>query len=45
MENKTKFLQGMISLQAQAKKFLGRLFSKRRDLGDFLKVAVKGEKH
>jgi coproporphyrinogen III oxidase-like Fe-S oxidoreductase len=33
---------GMIALQKQAEKFLGRLFSKRRDLRRFLKAAVKG---
>jgi hypothetical protein len=42
MENETKFLQGMISLKRQAQKFLGRLFTKSRDLRRFLKAAVKG---
>jgi hypothetical protein len=42
MENKTKFLQGMISLKRQAQKFLGRLFTKSRELRRFLKAAVRG---
>jgi hypothetical protein len=32
----------MVALQREAEKFLGRLFSKRRDLRRFLKAAVKG---
>jgi hypothetical protein len=32
----------MISLQRQVQKFLGRLFTKSRDLRRFLKAAVEG---
>jgi hypothetical protein len=37
-------LGGMISLQRQAQKFSVSPFTKGDDLGDFLKVAVRGGK-
>ncbi|MDR0954965.1 MAG: hypothetical protein LBM20_06265 [Rikenellaceae bacterium] len=42
MKNKTKFLQGMITLQREAQKFSVSPFSKGDDLRRFLKAAVKG---
>ncbi|MDR0953919.1 MAG: hypothetical protein LBM20_00865 [Rikenellaceae bacterium] len=36
--------KGIFDLPTQAQKFLMQLFTKSCDLGDFLKVAVEGEK-
>jgi hypothetical protein len=44
IQRKTKFLKGMIALQAQSQKFSVSPFSKGDDLRRFLKAAVKGGK-